>query len=97
MSYAKRVARAQIERQAGGYACSVPEIDFIVDTALRVDGVVGAQISGAGLGGCVMILVREDAVDRLAARLRDAYYAPRGLAPDLTVCAPVKGSGVLEV
>ncbi|HOJ12748.1 MAG TPA: galactokinase family protein, partial [Clostridiales bacterium] len=47
----ERVLRAQIEKQPGGYACSVPEIDYIVDVALGVDGVMGAQLSGAGLGG----------------------------------------------
>lgn len=90
-----RVLQAQIEKQPGGYACSIPEIDYIVDVALGVDGVMGAQISGAGLGGCVMIMVEEDAVDALVAKLESMYYEPRGLEPDLTVCVPVKGSGVL--
>jgi len=58
-----KVAAAQLHKQPGGYACSTPEIDYIVDTAKQVPGVVGAQLSGAGLGGCVMILVRQDAVD----------------------------------
>ncbi|NSW90273.1 MAG: NTP transferase domain-containing protein [Firmicutes bacterium] len=91
----ERVLRAQIERQPGGYACSIPEIDYIVDMALRVKGVMGAQISGAGLGGCVMILVEEGAVDALVAKLEREYYAPRDLDPGITVCAPVKGSGLV--
>ena len=53
-------------------------------------GVAGAQLSGAGLGGCVMILVEEGAVDALVAKLESEYYAPRGLEPGLTVCIPVK-------
>lgn len=93
----QRSVSAGLANQPGGYACSTPEIDFLVDTALKVDGVMGAQISGAGLGGCVMILVREDCTENLAAVLDDAYYTPRGLQSGLTVCAPVSGSGVLNI
>jgi N-acetylgalactosamine kinase len=93
----ERVLRAQIERQPGGYACSISEIDYIVDMALRVEGVMGAQISGAGLGGCVMILVEEGTVNALVAKLEKEYYEPRNLEPDVTVCAPVKGSGLVRL
>ena len=46
----ERVERAQLHWQPGSYRCSVPEIDHMVDLALRVEGVVGAQLAGAGLG-----------------------------------------------
>jgi len=77
----QRAARAQIHLQRGCYACSTPEIDLIADLALRRPGVKGAQISGAGLGGCVMILVadehRDDLLEVLRSRALDAtYYAP---------------------
>jgi N-acetylgalactosamine kinase len=92
-----KVLAAQINNQPGGYACSTPEIDFLVDTALKIDGVKGAQISGAGLGGCVMILVEDRAVNTLVSTLQDAYYSPRRLEPGMTVCVPVKGSGILTL
>ncbi|MFP4443148.1 MAG: sugar phosphate nucleotidyltransferase [Spirochaetia bacterium] len=92
----EQVLNAQVERQGGGYACSVPETDLIVDTALSVEGVLGAQLSGAGLGGCVMVLVREESVEKLTAELNRKYYEPRGLDSGITVCIPVKGSMVLE-
>lgn len=88
---------ARIENQPGGYACSIPEIDFLVDTALKIDGVIGAQISGAGLGGCVMIMVRDDSVSALITQLEKEYYKPRGLKSGLTVCVAVNGSGVLSL
>jgi len=93
----EKISAAQIENQPGGYACSTPEIDFLVDTALGVKGVLGAQISGAGLGGCVMILVENQAEAGLVKKLEIAYYKPRGLESGLTVCVPVEGSGVLSV
>ena len=93
----EKVSAAKIENQPGGYACSTPEIDFLVDTALRVKGVLGAQISGAGLGGCVMVLVEDQAAAELVKKLENAYYKPRGLESGLTVCVPVEGSGVLKL
>jgi len=44
----------------GSYGCSLPEIDRIADTVRGMPGVEGAQMAGAGLGGCVMALVRKE-------------------------------------
>lgn len=51
--------RGDIAELCGAYACSLPELDRIVDLARIALGVEGAQLAGAGLGGCVMILVRK--------------------------------------
>jgi N-acetylgalactosamine kinase len=91
----ERVLRAQLEWQPGSYHCSVPEIDLMVDTALSVEGVVGAQLAGAGLGGCMMVLARADALPELQQRLVDCYYEPAGKPPSVLVCKPIAGSGVL--
>jgi len=88
----ERVLRAQLYMQPGGYACSTPEIDLMVDIAGRVEGVVGAQLSGAGLGGCIMVLVEEDAVPRLKRALAEKFYRPRRLKPDMSACRPMSGA-----
>ncbi|MCB1126076.1 MAG: NTP transferase domain-containing protein, partial [Verrucomicrobiae bacterium] len=44
---------------SGGYGCSLPALDRMVDLALRLPGVEGAQMAGAGLGGCIMVLVQK--------------------------------------
>lgn len=90
-----RVVGAQLHLQPGAYACSMPELDLIVDTALQTEGVVGAQLAGAGLGGGVMALVRDDCVQTLEKELIRRYYEPRGLAPAVLPCVPIAGSGVL--
>jgi galactokinase len=92
-----RRARAALWAQSGRYACSTPQIDWIVDAAIGLPGVLGAQIAGAGLGGCAMILARNEAVGPLLAALRKGYYAPRKLPMDAHVCVPVAGSGLLKV
>lgn len=89
-----KILNAQIEMQPGGYACSTPEIDYMVDLTKKVPGVIGAQLSGAGFGGCIMVLVKDNAVDMLMSTLDDEYYKPRGLESGTLIAIPVKGSMV---
>lgn len=92
----ERVLRAQLAMQPGDYACSTPEIDEMVDVACSVPGVAGAQIAGAGLGGCVMILARDDSVAAVRKALSARYYRPRGLEPAAVPCITVEGAGLAE-
>ena len=92
-----RRRHAALWAQSGRYACSTPEIDHLADLAGAVPGVVGAQLAGAGLGGCVMILVHRPAAADLMAALRRGYYAPNRLPFEAHVCLPVAGSGLLSV
>jgi len=91
----ERVLRAQLENQAGSYQCSIPEIDNMVDIANRTPGVAGAQLAGAGLGGCMMVMVHRDATDGLARSLTEEFYMPSGREPDILWCRPVAGSGAV--
>ncbi len=90
-----RVSRAQLQGQPGSYHCSLPEIDRMVHISLQTEGVAGAQLAGAGLGGCMMALVHRDAVSNLVANLTQYYYQPQAKAPTILVCRPVAGSDVL--
>jgi len=91
-----RVLGAQLYMQPGAYACSTPEIDEMVDVASRAPGVAGAQIAGAGLGGCVMILVRQDSAAMVCRLLAREYYRPRGLKPATLPCIATDGAGLAE-
>ncbi len=83
-----------LHMQPGDYNCSIPEIDEMVDIALDA-GAVGAQISGAGLGGSMMVLVGSDGVQDIIDAMRGRYYEPRRVRERLTVASPVQGAGVL--
>jgi hypothetical protein len=91
----ERVMRAQLQWQPGSYHCSIPEIDRMVDISLGVDGVLGAQLAGAGLGGCMMLLVHEPAVPRVSAMLEQHYYRREGKPVSILRCRPIGGSSVL--
>jgi len=92
----QRVLDAQLYMQPGVYACSTPEIDEMVDIACAVPGVAGAQLAGAGLGGCIMILAQRDAVPHVHKALAAGYYRPRGLEPAAIPCITVEGAGLAE-
>jgi N-acetylgalactosamine kinase len=81
---------AHLHRQPGVYACSTPRIDHIVDLALPMPGVTGAQMAGAGLGGCVMILVHSPHAGDLVRLLESQGFAAKEYHP-------VKGAEVLKV
>ena len=90
-----RVIHAQLQWQPGSYGCSLPAIDRMVDAACRTEGVVGAQLAGAGLGGCMMVLARREAVPALKTAVIRGYYEPAGKPPSILICNPIAGAGVL--
>jgi len=57
--------RADLAELTGEYGCSLPALDRIVDIARRQPGVEGAQLAGAGLGGCIMALVQKPRTEDL--------------------------------
>jgi N-acetylgalactosamine kinase len=92
----EKVLGAQLYMQPGAYGCSTHDIDQMVDIACSVPGVAGAQIAGAGLGGCIMILVSRECVDDLSKALVRKYYRPRGLKPAVIPCQTVEGASLAE-
>src|SRR5207249_7502416 len=94
---AERGERAQLHWQPGSYGCSTREVDALVDIACRTPGVLGAQIAGAGLGGCAMVLAEAEAVTGLEQRLTELFYRPKGLPSGAYVCTPAAGSRVVAV
>ena len=58
------------------YEVSCPELDTLVDLA-REAGADGARLTGAGFGGCAVILASPDRVEALLDALEDGYYEGR--------------------
>jgi galactokinase len=89
--------RSRLYRQPGAYRCSREELDFLVDTAKTIPGVLGAKLTGAGLGGCVLILTYRYALDRVMEQLREKYYRKRGLPEDIFICETTDGAEFIEL
>ncbi|MCP3903630.1 MAG: galactokinase [Planctomycetes bacterium] len=51
------------------YEVSGPELDELVELLLAVDGVLGARLTGAGFGGCVIALAARDGVPEIRRRI----------------------------
>ena len=83
-----------LHEQPGDYGCSVPEIDEMVDIA-REAGATGAQISGAGMGGSMMALVKEEKVQQIIDAIHTKYYVPHGLEDNVIVANAIQGAGIL--
>lgn len=51
-----RLMRECHESLATRYEVSIPELNRIVESSCRVEGVLGARLTGAGFGGCCVVL-----------------------------------------
>ena len=86
-----RMSRAQLWRQGGGYNVSLPEIDTLVDIALASPGVIGAGLVGAGMGGCIAVVVEKKHACQVIENMAEQYYRPRNLPVAAEIITPVGG------
>ncbi len=78
------------------YEVSCEELDFLVDAALALPGVLGARMTGGGFGGCTVSLVRPEAVGEFETRIAAAYQGRFGLTPQIYPCRPSAGAGEIS-
>lgn len=74
------------------YEVSCEELDFLVDTALGIDGIYGARMTGGGFGGCTVSMMRPEAVERFGERISAAYKGKFGVRPQVFLCRPSAGA-----
>jgi N-acetylgalactosamine kinase len=86
------LAETDLIHVPGRYGCSTQAIDRIVDRASRAEGVIGAQITGAGLGGSAVVMVKSEFRDGLL------HMLEREAGDGHTfVSRPVAGAGLLSL
>jgi galactokinase len=74
------------------YDVSCRELDFLVDAALTIPGVLGARIMGGGFGGSTVNLLRRHAVEPLREALASRYRRFWGRIPEIHECVPSEGA-----
>ncbi len=76
---------------------STPEIDFLVDTAVGIEGCLGAKLTGGGWGGCTVNLVHQAAVSQFAEELAAHYKQSVGHDAHIYPCRAGQGAHAVEV
>jgi galactokinase len=79
---ARGFARLMIDSHASqrdDYAVSVPEVDALVDAALRL-GAEGARLTGGGFGGSIVALLPEDRAQEIAREIEEGVPGARLLS-----------------
>ena len=77
------------------YNVSCEELDFLVDTASKIDGVLGARMMGAGFGGCTINLIEKDSLPEFKTRIKNEYQKKTGKAPEFYECKIVSGTEIV--
>ena len=67
------------------YEVTGVELDTLVEEALKVDGVIGSRMTGAGFGGCTVSIIREDAIDNYINSCKPAYTEKIGYEPSFYI------------
>ncbi len=71
------------ESMRDDYEVSIPEVDLIVDLALKEPRVFGARLTGGGFGGCVVIAAEAAAARPIAHDVSRAYRERTGLPGEI--------------
>lgn len=87
-----RLMEASHQSLRDDFEVSTPELDRIVDVAMAA-GAAGARLTGAGLGGSVLILCSEHTEEGIRDSLTSGYYGPRGASPSEDVLFRAVPSG----
>jgi galactokinase len=75
------------------YEISCPELEVLVNAACEVDGVAGARLTGAGLGGCIVAVVHRDAVSDFEAHVSEGFQTQTGRGTTIFACRSGPGAG----
>jgi galactokinase len=78
------------------YEITCDELDFMVDTSIKLPGVYGSRMTGGGFGGCTVSLVAPEAVEGFKTTLTAAYRERYNLTPVFYHCDPAEGAGRVQ-
>ena len=74
------------------YEVSCPELNFLVEAALTIDGVCGSRMTGGGFGGCTVTMLRDGAQENFRHEIVRAYEDRFHITPEVYDCVPGQGA-----
>ncbi|NLM37630.1 MAG: galactokinase [Firmicutes bacterium] len=77
------------------YEVSCAEIDLLVTLARKVEGVLGARITGGGFGGCTVNLIHADAIGEFTRRVLPEYHKQTGIEAQVYISTAANGAEIL--
>jgi galactokinase len=88
--------RASHASMRDDYEISTPEVEAMVESALRATGTIAARLTGGGFGGCTVNLVRTEEAASFGARVATSFEAATGRTPEIYTCVASDGVGRYE-
>ncbi len=79
------------------YEVTGKELDTMTAEAMKVEGVIGARMTGAGFGGCTVNIVPEDKVDLFIEQVGMKYKEQTGITPEFYVSEISDGAREIKI
>ncbi|MFH1612357.1 MAG: galactokinase [bacterium] len=73
------------------YEVSLQELNIIVEESMKIEGVFGSRMTGAGFGGCVISLVQKDKIEEFIKKISEKYKKKFGYLPEFYICKSENG------
>lgn len=77
------------------YEVTGAELDAMVEEAWKIEGTIGARMTGAGFGGCIVCIVKDEAVNTFIETVGKKYEERTGIVPEFYIANV--GEGAKEV
>ncbi len=77
------------------YEISCPEIEVLITSLNKKEGVLGSRLTGAGWGGCVVALVQKEFIASVSEAVGDDYRNLTGLEPTIFPCQASDGASLV--
>ena len=74
------------------YEVTCPEIDLLVDLAMKIPGVLGSRMTGKGFGGYTLTLLKADAAEEFRSNIALNYSRLSWLDAEFYVLKPGRGA-----
>ena len=77
------------------YGVSCKELDFLVEKAKTINGVVGARMMGGGFGGCTINIIQAEAIEKFTEQIQQAYQQQFSITPEVYAMQLEEGARVV--